>query len=244
MPSVIYQATPGALIAQPDRAVNSFTSGLLRVDQTFICPTTAESTHRATLAVGNDFPLDDSPAIDGLKIFPDVQEIRRGDGFTEFKVSGYGRTSDTLRNVIFQQRTIQITSILRFKVWEISGEIALPSGTPLTSEAFGIDQDWLVPFDFFYSSTDWQVQSINLTTSSFVVGTATSAGGSTTPSNYQLARKFYAVTMRDSVNDTTVSFTVSVLDPIWEIQSQSNFGNFVEINVIGTRDQPTSTNPI
>jgi hypothetical protein len=95
MPAIIYEKTPGALIPTGDRTVSTFPSGLVRVDQTFVCKTTAAENHRADLAVGNDFPNGIYPTMDGLKIFPDAQEVQRTDGFTEFKVSGYGRTNTT-----------------------------------------------------------------------------------------------------------------------------------------------------
>ena len=95
MAAIIYEKTPGALIPTGDRTVSTFPSGLVRVDQTFVCKTSAAAYHRADLAVGNDFPNGIYPAMDGLKIFPDAQEVQRTDGFTEFKVSGYGRTNIT-----------------------------------------------------------------------------------------------------------------------------------------------------
>jgi len=92
----IFIANPTALIAQPGRAVNTFPSGLVRVDQTYLGLTSQATTHRATLAIGNNMPDgDSSPCIDGLKIFPEVQERRREDGFTEFIVSAYGRVNAT-----------------------------------------------------------------------------------------------------------------------------------------------------
>jgi hypothetical protein len=82
------------LIPQPGRAVNTFPSGLVRVDQTYLGLTANAATHRAILAVGNDMPDGDTaPCIDGLKIFPEAQERRREDGFTEYIVSAYGRTN-------------------------------------------------------------------------------------------------------------------------------------------------------
>lgn len=90
-----FTANPAALIAQPGRAVNTFPSGLVRVDQTYLGLTAQAASHRATLAVGNDMPGDSSPCIDGLKIFPEVQEKRREDGFTEYIVSAYGRCNST-----------------------------------------------------------------------------------------------------------------------------------------------------
>jgi hypothetical protein len=95
MSYTIYKST-SALIAQPGRAVNTFPSGLVRVDQIYLGLTANAATHRATLAVGNNMPDgDSSPCIDGLKIFPEVQERRREDGWTEYLVSAYGRLNAT-----------------------------------------------------------------------------------------------------------------------------------------------------
>ena len=95
MPAIIYQRTPGELFATGERTVSIFPSGLVRVDQTFICPETAAATHRASLAVGSNMPGGSQPAIDGLYIYPAPQEKTRSDGFTEFTVSAYGRTNTT-----------------------------------------------------------------------------------------------------------------------------------------------------
>jgi hypothetical protein len=95
MPAIIYQKTPGELFATGERTVSIFPSGLVRVEQTFICPKTDAATHRAALAVGSDMPGGSTPAIDGLYIYPAPQEKIRSDGFTEFIVSAYGRTNTT-----------------------------------------------------------------------------------------------------------------------------------------------------
>jgi hypothetical protein len=51
-------------------------------------------------------PFDNgAPAIDGLYIFPEPQEIVRDDGFVEFRVTAYGRTN------IFSQAVIEKSSI-------------------------------------------------------------------------------------------------------------------------------------
>ena len=107
MSYTIFASNPTALIAQPGRAVNTFPSGLVRVDQTYLGLTSQSATHRATLAVGNNMPDgDSSPCIDGLKIFPEVQERRREDGFTEFIVSAYGR-ANTTGSVLFAWEVVQ-----------------------------------------------------------------------------------------------------------------------------------------
>jgi hypothetical protein len=113
MSYTIFTANPTALIAQPGRAVNTFPSGLVRVDQTYLGLTTEAATHRAILAVGNDMPDGDtSPCIDGLKIFPEVQERRREDGFTEYIVSAYGRTNTSGTNAeVFFNKTLSFGNL-------------------------------------------------------------------------------------------------------------------------------------
>lgn len=82
------------LIALPGRTVQTFPSGLVRVDRTYACRAADVARFRQQFAVGNPLPFDDeTPAIDGLFIFPDAQEQLRDDGFVEFSVSGYGRTN-------------------------------------------------------------------------------------------------------------------------------------------------------
>ena len=96
MASIIYEKNTNGLIATGQRTASTFDSGLVRVDRKYVCRSSAAATHRATLAVGNAPPDDDgAPCIDGLFIFPQPQELQRGDGFTEFQVSSYGRTSTT-----------------------------------------------------------------------------------------------------------------------------------------------------
>ena len=112
--SIIYEQTPGGLYATGQRTVSTFPSGLIRVDQTFACKTTSAATHRATLAVGASFPGDSYPAMDGLKIFPEPQEIRRDDGFTEFMVSAYGR----LNTVGTQKTELKVSVFVGFKKYK------------------------------------------------------------------------------------------------------------------------------
>ena len=50
--------------------------------------------YRNILRVNEPMPFDDgAPAIDGLFIFPEPQEQVRDDGFVEFRVTAYGRTT-------------------------------------------------------------------------------------------------------------------------------------------------------
>ena len=81
------------LIALPNRTVQTYPSGLVRVEQSFICRKADAATYRKQLKVGGRMPKNEAPAIDGLFIFPDPAEAVRDDGFTEFRVTAYGRTN-------------------------------------------------------------------------------------------------------------------------------------------------------
>jgi hypothetical protein len=95
MNNYIYHGSQG-LIALPERNVQTFPSGLVRIDRVYACRKTLVDRFRRDLTVGNSLPFDDgAPAIDGAFIFPDPQEVVRDDGFAEFRVSAYGRTNTT-----------------------------------------------------------------------------------------------------------------------------------------------------
>ena len=84
------------LIALPNRTVQTYPSGLVRVERSYVCRKADAARNRSRFQVGEFLPNDNgSPAIDGLYIFPDAQETVREDGFVEFKVAAYGRTNTT-----------------------------------------------------------------------------------------------------------------------------------------------------
>jgi hypothetical protein len=81
------------LIALPGRSVQTFPSGLVRVERSFMCRKGDVERYRNILRVNEPMPFDNgAPAIDGLYIFPEPQERVRDDGFVEFRVTAYGRT--------------------------------------------------------------------------------------------------------------------------------------------------------
>jgi hypothetical protein len=87
------------LIAMPGRSVQTYPSGLVRVERSFMCRKADAARYRNALRVNEPMLFDDgAPAIDGLFIFPEPQEIVRDDGFVEFRVTAYGRagTQDNL----------------------------------------------------------------------------------------------------------------------------------------------------
>lgn len=159
MSLTLYTTTAAAsgLIPQPGRAVDTFPSGLVRVSQTYIGRTANAAAHRATLAVGNNMPDGDtSPCIDGLKIFPEVQERRREDGWTEYIVSAYGRMRSTAgienRRAVYNRGAF--LTLTRKTVTATLVSHSLPSFTQL-----GIPSDAFLPESaFLFNSASGQPQ--------------------------------------------------------------------------------------
>jgi hypothetical protein len=95
MPYTYYFKSRG-LVALLGRSIQTFPSGLVRVDRTYACHPDDAALHRPQFAIGNPLPLDDgTPAIDGLSIFPEPREEEGADGFYKFSVSAYGRVNTT-----------------------------------------------------------------------------------------------------------------------------------------------------
>lgn len=90
--ATIYEKDTNGLVATGDRVLTTFESGLVRVDRTYVCTNDSAAINQLLLSNGAIPPQDDGfGAVDGLFIFPEPQPIRKPEGFSEFKVSSYGR---------------------------------------------------------------------------------------------------------------------------------------------------------
>jgi hypothetical protein len=95
------------LIVMPGRSVQTYPSGLVRVERSFMCRKDDVARYRNTFRANEPMPFDNfKPAIDGLLIFPEPQEQVRDDGFVEFRVTAYGRTN------VFSEVTVEKSSAL------------------------------------------------------------------------------------------------------------------------------------
>jgi len=232
--AIIYEKTIGSLIATPGRNVATFPSGLVRVDQTYVCRSTFAATHRSTLAVGNNMPDGNTaPAIDGLKIFPQPQENERGDGFTEFMVSAYGRTTTNMINLELIKKNIipaftnSFASSVSF--WEIKGKIAIPYGTNLEYDDLNLDPSLLLPFDAVYYGSDKTVLSV-------VAGEPFRTYQTNQDGTFGVViLREYIITFTNDGATPTNRWKVKIEDPIFSIVSQQNFGSFVEVDVLTKR---------
>ena len=232
--ATIYEKTAGSLIATPGRTVATFPSGLCRVDQKYICTTATAATHRATLAIGNDMPDgNDAPAIDGLKIYPAPQEIERGDGFTEFMVSAYGRTTEQMVNIELVKTNITPSFGQAFlatvSFWEIKGKLALPYGSNIEFETLGLDPALLLPFDALYYGEDQEVLSVTTGDSrSYDIQQSSNSHARV------ILRRYDIVFTTDGINPSW-TWVVYIEDPVFVVANQQNFGSFIEVDIATKR---------
>jgi hypothetical protein len=89
----IYTATHG-WFPQGNRTVKSFASGLVLIQQDFIAPTGTSDPPE----LGQPFPGDTTPCIDGAYIYPAPQFSDLGNGFTRCTVTAYGRSDSNLKH--------------------------------------------------------------------------------------------------------------------------------------------------
>lgn len=248
MAAIIYEKTPGALTPTGDRAVSTFPSGLVRVDQTFSCKTSVATTHRIALAVGSNFPNGSYPAIDGLKIYPEVQETQRGDGFTEFKVSAYGRTTANLNYIMKAEKQ---------RLWNFG--YTLVDGGQVSGQSAQIDATYYKVDGILVilKGQDLSVEELNLpsefSTLKGILRVVKNLGEATTglynvgETNYDyfdwngisrinkyITYKYWhgTVGLDGKVDPTNSVASYLVYDlPVIRVNKETNYGNFTELEI-------------
>jgi len=254
--ATIYEKNPGELIATPGRTVNSFESGIIRVDRTYVCATSSAATHRATLVVGGVAPDENAwPTLDGLYIHPTPSEVERGDGFTEFKVSSYGRASTASPDILNgvrkhgQELFANNTGSISYSVWEPAGTIVLKHDEALNFENLNLSTDTLMPFNVRLFATSAAVYSFS---SIVVLGEPFSANNwfyaqlqtasdalysqrSSIDSNRKSLIQAYRATFTSpTAPDRVIAFWVYL--PEVTVTSQNVFGAFSEVKFTSVRD--------
>jgi len=110
--SHIYHGT-SELIPLPGRSVQTYPSGLVRVERSFACRKVDAAKYRNVFRVNEPMPFDDgAPSLDGIFIFPEPQETVRDDGFVEFRVTAYGRISPPPTQGDYTLRSSALISVI------------------------------------------------------------------------------------------------------------------------------------
>ena len=143
--------------------IQTFPSGLLRVDQEYVVPTETASEFYNTFPIGQELADIASPAVDGVFVFPQPQYKDNGNGLTTINVSAFGRTAPYLGNLtktarlltVFEQVPFSIGfSVLfvelGFYVWDLDSKIATRGSTVSASSIFETDSQLMMPFNLIY----------------------------------------------------------------------------------------------
>lgn len=237
MAITLYEKTPGALIPSSERSVSTYDSGLVRVDQVYTCATDNAATHRASFAVGSSMPDgNDSPAIDGLQLVHTPQEITRQDGFTDFIVSAYGRTSNILNNFERTIRTVDFGSFF-FSLSVISGEMTTKRGEALAYGDLGLIGDFVTPFGFIPKTINDEIRSVQAVEGGASVANFVNWDGYV----IQLYTRQYLVSVYFATNDSVRNVYLSVTDPVLAIDSPRTYGLFSEVQLTTSQTYSNST---
>jgi len=214
----IYEKTTGSLIKTADRSITSFPSGLIRVDQVYVGKSDEESTHRAALSYGGAMPnQNDTPAIDGLYIFPEVQESRDGSGLTKYQCSGYGRTTDEYREMTRSRNSFLLPTnaanvTLQIVTDSLQGIIVKRNGEVIEEGEIVFSDEFLS----LRSVTYYQYPLIkNISVSEISVS-----------EDFPIVRGYLA--RFDTTDPALEEQIFYVADPFVTITAQRNFGEFVE----------------
>ena len=214
----IYEKTTGSLIKTADRSMTSFPSGLIRVDQVYVGKSDDESTHRAALSYGAAMPnQNDTPAIDGMYIFPEVQESRDGSGLTKYQCSGYGRTTEDYRELTRTRNSFLLpTDIAILKLQIVTDSL---QGIIVKRNGEVIEEGEIVFSDEFLKlrSVSYYYHPLikNISVSEISVS-----------ETFPIVRGYLA--RFDTTDPTLEEQFFYVADPFVTTTAQRNFGEFVE----------------
>jgi hypothetical protein len=188
------------------------------------------------LPVESNFPGGNEPAIDGIFVYPEIQERRQPDGFTEFIVSGYGRTSDTLQN---QQKRVstRLTStsssqaLISQNVFvssnEVSGFIVIEKNSGLDVGDLGFAPNYFDLYNITPHSSVIQIKISSFNTrpySSYI-----DWNGDLKNSSLKTIGLQFSNTQGQFVDGTV--YDISYISPRITVISRNNFGRFIELEI-------------
>jgi hypothetical protein len=191
---------------------------LIRVDQVYVGKSDEESTHRAVLSYGAAMPnQNDTPAIDGMYIFPEVQESRDGSGLTKYQCSGYGRTTEDYRELTRTRNSFLLpTDIAILKLQIVTDSL---QGIIVKRNGEVIEEGEIVFSDEFLKlrSVSYYYHPLikNISVSEISVS-----------ETFPIVRGYLA--RFDTTDPTLEEQFFYVADPFVTTTAQRNFGEFVE----------------
>lgn len=213
--STLYTRDGEDVFELPGRTVNTFASGLVRIDSSYLAKTSnIQNVRNVSFQVGQSIYGDDTyPAVDGLYLYPEAQEIRKEYGMTELIASFYGRTRTDVPPPVATERTIELlgTSI-SMSINDLFFQFVVPVGEIINFRDQGLfDSPLTEPNEIYYAG-----ESIPFSKSSF------------TYKNFD----YYNY---NTIPETYFEPPLQLIKPSILVIAQRNFGDFVELDVTYTR---------
>jgi hypothetical protein len=212
--STLYTRDGEDIFELPGRTVNTFTSGLVRVDTSYAIKTSNIAAARSVdFQVGSEIVGDSYPAVDGLFLYPEPQEVRRETGITELMASYYGRTITDVPPPVATERTIElIGTSISMSINDLFFQFVVPVGEIINFRDQGLfDSPLTEPNEIYYLG-----ESIPFSKSSY------------TYKNFD----YYNY---NTIPETYFEQPLQLIKPSILVIAQRNFGNFVELDVTYTR---------
>jgi hypothetical protein len=221
--STLYTRNGEGVFELPGRTVNTFTSGLVRVDTSYAIKTSNIAAARSVdFQVGSEIVGDSYPAVDGLFLYPEPQEVRREYGMTELMVSYYGRTRTDVPPPTVIERSITSGNGFIISINDLFFEFVVPVGEVINFR----DQNL---FDTPLSEPNAMYTNNGDTAVNFSKTFVSPLGF--IPSGFHLYA--YPNIFLGEIIGTNY---VNLRKPTMLVIAQRNFGNFVELEVTYKRN--------
>jgi hypothetical protein len=204
----------------PGRTVNTFASGLVRIDNSYVAKTSnIQEVRNVSFKVGQPIYGDDTyPAVDGLFLYPEPQEVRKEYGMTELIASYYGRTRTDVPPPVATERSIAIGSYV-ISINDLFFEFVVPVGEVVNFR----DQD-------LFNTPRSEPNAIYTDSGETLVNFRKSFTGEGGVGVSVLFDSY------SYINNLAGTFYIYLRKPTMLVIAQRNFGKFVELEVTYRRN--------
>jgi len=223
--SITYTRDGEDVFELPGRTVNTFASGLVRIDNSYLVKTSnIQAARNVSFKVGDAIYGDDTyPAVDGLFQYPEAQEVRKEYGMTELIASYYGRTRFDVPPPTVIERSIYgydngliiETTNLYISINDLFFEFVVPVGEIINFRDRDLFDSVLSEPNSVYYDDGTGSEPVTFSKSTF------------TYKDFD----YYNYVLPGSV-----SKQFRLVRPSIKVIAQRNFGNFVELEVTYIRD--------
>lgn len=107
--------------------IEQWESGLIRLTQNYLVPTTDKVTHLNSFAKGSEFIDANTPATDGLFIHPEPKCVDLNNGFSRIIVTAYGRKNSYSFDMTYSRITFTYQTVVAEETVDVTREFLVPT---------------------------------------------------------------------------------------------------------------------